>query len=94
MDPFRNGTDKKRFLIHIFVFFSTCKSSLFFQYRSVTFFLSYGAPRQLFSLRAHITEFVRVNRRFGLEPVLVSNRAVPSLLTCKQAYRKLRINPG
>ena len=33
----------------------------------------------------HITEFVRVNRRFRLEPVLVSNRAVPSLLTCKRA---------
>ena len=34
----------------------------------------------------HITEFVRVNRRFRLEPVLVSNRAVPSLLTCKRAF--------
>ena len=33
----------------------------------------------------HITEFVRVNRRFRLEPVLVSNRDVPSLLTCKRA---------
>ena len=27
----------------------------------------------------HITELVRVNRRFRLEPVLVSNLAVPSL---------------
>ena len=33
-----------------------------------------------------IAEFVRVNRRFRLEPVLVSNRAVPSLLTCKRAF--------
>ena len=33
----------------------------------------------------NITEFVRVNRRFRLEPVLVSNRAVPSLITCKRA---------
>ena len=33
----------------------------------------------------HITKFVRVNRRFRLEPVLVSNRAVPSLLRCKRA---------
>ena len=39
MDPFRNGTDKKRFHTHIFVFFSTCKCSPFFRYRSVTFFL-------------------------------------------------------
>ena len=31
----------------------------------------------------YITEFVRVNRRFRLEPVLVSNQAVPSLLTCR-----------
>ena len=38
MDPFLNGTDKKRFRSHIFVFFSTCKRSLFFRYRSVTFF--------------------------------------------------------
>ena len=37
-------------------------------------------------LVGHITGFVRVNRRFRLEPVLVSNRAVPSLLTCKRAY--------
>ena len=33
----------------------------------------------------YITEFVLVNRRFHLEQVLVSNRAVPSLLTCKRA---------
>ena len=39
MDPFRNGTDKKRFRTHIFVFFSTCNARPFFRYRSVTFFL-------------------------------------------------------
>ena len=39
MDPFRNGTDKERFRTPIFVFFSTCKRSPFFRYRSVTFFL-------------------------------------------------------
>ena len=38
-----------------------------------------------FSVR-YITEFVRVNGRFRLEPVLVSNRAVPSLSTCKRAF--------
>ena len=41
-----------------------------------------------FSVR-YITEFVRVNGRFRLETVLVSNRAVPSLLTCKRAFRGL-----
>ena len=40
----------------------------------------------------HITEFVRVNRRFRLEPVLVSNRAVPSLLTCKRALNKAGVS--
>ena len=34
----------------------------------------------------YTTEFVLVNRRFLLEPVLVSKRAVPSLLTCKRAF--------
>ena len=29
MDPFQNGPDKKRFRTHIFVFFSTCKRTLF-----------------------------------------------------------------
>ena len=36
----------------------------------------------------YITEFVRANGRFRLEPVLVSNRAVPSLSTCKRALRE------
>ena len=44
-----------------------------------------------FSVR-HITEFVRVNRRFRLEPVLVSNRAVPSLLMCKRALNKAGVS--
>ena len=38
------------------------------------------SPNSVRSLRStvgHIPEFVRVNRRFRLEPVLVSNRAVP-----------------
>ena len=35
----------------------------------------------------HIAEFVPVNRRFRLELVLISNRAIPSLLTCKRAFR-------
>ena len=38
------------------------------------------SPNSARSLRrtvGHITEFVRVNRRFRLEPVLASNRAVP-----------------
>ena len=40
-----------------------------------------------FSVR-YLTDFVPVNRRFRLEPVLVSNRAVPSLLTCKRAFNR------
>ena len=46
MDPFRNGTDEKRFRTHIFVFFSTCKRSPFFRYRSVTLFLKKKTKRQ------------------------------------------------
>ena len=218
MDPFRNGTDKKRLRTHIFVFFSTCTRSPCFRYRSVLFFsekkktaqkkrkkritipmtrrsslstvkcntrtvnkrtvsfvflliwyiiseallwrIARAVKREfrvlffrtnqksackpasmivrdthslytvcvsayeqrieavLFNYRGlyrlpvskkttckqsstrskglsstvpfsvgHITEYVRVNRRFRLEPVLVSNRAVPSLLRCKRALR-------
>ena len=57
---------------------TTCK-------RSCTCFqwLSSTVP---FSVGYINTEFERVNRRFHLEPVLVSNRAILSLLTRKRAF--------
>ena len=38
----------------------------------------------------YFTKLVRVNNRFRLEPVLVSTRAVPSLLTSKKAFTVVR----
>ena len=77
MDLFRNGTDKA----------GTGQVPFTRQILSEPFvFLS--EPFQFF--RSCKRAFRRVNRRFRLEPVLVSNRAVPSLLTCKRAFKVSR----
>ena len=80
MDPFRNGTDKKRFRTHIFVFFSTCKRSPFFRYRSVTFLRAHGAPRQLFSVR-----HMRIRRRNW--KVFFDTRKLAAPFDCEVRYK-------
>ena len=59
---------------------TTCKRSL-----SVPRF-SAGGPCHFF-IRS-LTKLARINRQILLEPVLISTRAVPPLLTCKRALRR------
>ena len=75
MDPFRNGTDKKRFRTHIFVFFSTCKRSPFFRYRSVTFLMK-KRKRQNKKKKRKKRITIPMTRRSSLSTVKCNTRAV------------------
>ena len=58
MDPFRNGTDKKRFLPTFLFSFQRVNARPFFGTVLLRFLRALGAPRQLFSVR-----HMRIRRR-------------------------------
>ena len=84
MDPFRNRTDKKRFRTHIFVFFSTCKRSPFFRYRSVTFFMSPWCSTSVVQRTSHACQ------KKKLESILRHSEASIPLIVRVSAVCKIK----